>query len=171
MQQQKTEPAEPIGELPPLSVQEEALVEALGQGDDNTEAYRKAYGASGYSAPALHVQACRKVAEPKIQAHLRRLRSAGFAKAGLSLQKRLEAELAFAQRCEDAGNFGAAGGAYDRVNKLMGLYVERHEVVHHDPTEALRELATISPELAQSLADSLNVPELLRHAGVGETLQ
>jgi hypothetical protein len=68
---------------------------------------------TAYSPAALRVQACRKVAEPKIQAHLRALRSVGYANARLTLEGRIEAELGFAQRAEYAGNYGAAGGAHD----------------------------------------------------------
>src|SRR6185437_16284417 len=137
MQNQKTPKKSDIDELPVLNPEEQTLVEALGQGDDNTEAYRRAYGAEGYSPPALRVRACRKVAEQKIQEHLRALRSGGFANAKLTLENRLLDEMAFAQRAEDAGNFGAAGGAHDRINKLMGLYVERMELTQSDPLDAL----------------------------------
>lgn len=154
MQNQKTDSISSVSidELPPLSVDEQRLVEALGQGDNNTEAYRKAYGASGYSPASLHVRACVKVAEPHIQAHLAALRAVGFDKAVISLQHRIEVELAFAQRAEKAGNFGAAGGAHDRVNKLMGLYIERLEVSAADPLETLRQIASVSPALAAQLA-------------------
>ena len=154
MQNQKTEPVEiDISDLPALSPQEQIFVEALGQGDDNCAAYRKAYNASGYSAPALRVRACRKAAEPQIQKHLDALRAVGFASARLTMEARLEEELAFAKRAELAGNFGAAGGAHDRINKLMGLYVERIEATtKHDPLAALKEIATLSPDIAQQLA-------------------
>lgn len=159
MQNQKTAPLDiDADNLPPLSVQEQRLIEALGQGDSNTEAYRKAYGAEGYSQASLHVRACVKVAQSHIQAHLVRLRSVGLNRAVISLQQRMEAELAFAQRAEAAGNFGAAGGAYDRLNKLMGLYVERLEVSAADPLETLRQIAQVSPDLAASLAASQGIP-------------
>jgi hypothetical protein len=78
---------------------------------------------------------------------LRALRAVGFYNARLTLQHRIEAELAFAQRCEDAGNYGAAGGAFDRVNKMLGLYVERSEVtVTTDPATTLKELAAMIGE-------------------------
>lgn len=123
-QNKLTEPQDDT-ELPILNHEEEALVEAWAQGHDQTTCYRMAYGAAGYSAPALKVRACRKFAESKIQAHLRALQASGLAKVKLTLEERLSAELAFAQRAENAGNFGAAGQANDRVNKLMGLYVEK----------------------------------------------
>jgi hypothetical protein len=166
MQHKKTSPKPAAdNDLPRLSVQEQALVEALGQGDDNCAAYRKAYGAEGYSPAALRVQACRKVAEPKIQAHLRALRSVGYANARLTLEQRLEAELAFAQRAEDAGNFGAAGGAHDRVNKLLGYYVDKLDVTVHDPLETLREIAELSPELAHQLAQQAGIDWPTRELG------
>jgi hypothetical protein len=173
MQNKKTSPKPTAdNDLPPLSVQEQALVEALGQGDDNCAAYRKAYGAEGYSPAALRVQACRKVVEPKIQAHLRALRSVGYANARLTLESRLEAELAFAQRAEDAGNYGAAGGAHDRINKLMGLYVDKLDVTVHDPLETLREIAELSSELAHQLAEQAGIdwpPRELDRAGPADS--
>lgn len=166
MQNQKTKPQEQLEELDDLSPQEEALVESLGLGMDNCAAYRKAYGAEGYSAAALRVRACRKVAEPQIQAALRKLRAVGFANSQLTLDQRIEAEMAFAQRAEDAGNFGAAGGALDRVNKLLGLYTENVNVKFNAPDNVLEEIRKLNPALADQLANE--------HLGAefhGETLQ
>lgn len=129
------------------------MVELIAGGADNTAAYLQAYNATGYSRPALQVRACRKVAEPKIQIHLKALRSVGLAKAKLSLDERITAEIAFAQRAEDAGNYGAAGGAQDRINKLLGLYVEKvQDISDHDPIRTLRQIAETSPQLAADLA-------------------
>lgn len=156
-----TDEQEPIdmSELEPLSAQEQAFVEALGQLSNNTEAYRRAYGAGSYSSAALRVQACRKAAEPKIQAHLKVLRAQGLANARLTMSDRIEDELAFMQRCEDAGNMGAAGQARDRVNKLLGLYVEKvQDVTDYDPQRTLAEIAVASPELAIELAKQHNIP-------------
>lgn len=152
MQNKKTDPKPLSDDLPPLNAEEQVLIEALGQGKDNCAAYRDAYGASGYSDAALRVRACRKVAEPHIQQHLRALQSVGFANAKLTLEARLISELAFAQRAEDAGNFGAAGGAHDRVNKLMGLYVERIDLNLSEPSLLLDEIAALSPDLAKALS-------------------
>lgn len=165
MQNQRTQQA-PDTELDDLSVQEEALVEALGLGMDNCAAYRKAYGAEGYGDAALRVRACRKVAEPQIQAHLRKLRSVGFANSKLTIENRVADELAFAQRAEDAGNFGAAGGAHDRVNKLLGHYVENVNHTFNAPENVLEEIRKLNPALADQLAaDNLGAEY---H---GETLQ
>jgi hypothetical protein len=146
MQHKRSAPRAPA-ELRELNARELVFVEALGQGDDNCVAYTKAYGPHNCSAATLRVNACRKAAEPQIQEHLRALRAVGFYNARLTLQHRIEAELAFAQRCEDAGNYGAAGGAFDRVNKMLGLYVERSEVtVTTDPATTLKELAAMIGE-------------------------
>lgn len=149
----KPKPGKPESNLSILSAEEEKLVEAVALGADNSEAYKRAYGAEGYSAAALRVRACRKIAEPKIQEHLRALRSVGVANSKLTLERRMEDELSFAQRAEDAGNYGAAGGAYDRVNKLLGLYIERTMEIAADPMSTLDELARLSPELARKLAE------------------
>jgi hypothetical protein len=142
MQNQKTETWRTPDELPMLSHKEAVFLEAIAAGDDNCTAFRKAWDAEGYSINALRVEACRRAASDKIQAHLRVLRAVGLDRAGVTLQGRIEAELAFAQRCENAGNYGAAGQAYDRLNKLAGLYpAERREVtVTSTPEQTLQEL-------------------------------
>lgn len=153
-QNQKTAPRKEDDDLEPLNAQEEKLVEAVLAGEDNCAAYRAGYGASGYSPAALRVKACRKIGSPKIQAHLRALRAVGAAKIGLTIEDRIAAEAAFAQRAEDAGNFGAAGGANDRINKLAGLYIDqvRDVTERHDPAQTIRDIAKHAPELAASLA-------------------
>lgn len=150
MQNQKTKPVEMPENLPILTEQEQKLIEALGQGLNNSAAYRAAYGAQGYSDAALRVRACRKVAEPDIQAHLRALQAVGFANSKLTLDERISDELAFARRAEDAGNYGAAGGAHDRVNKLLGLYVERMDVTLNDPERILDEIRQILPDFDEN---------------------
>jgi hypothetical protein len=160
-QNQKTKPFDTDESgLPVLSAEEEKLVELVSDGKlTQSDAYATAYDAHGYSPAALAVRACRKIAEPQIQAHLRSLRAVGLAKAGLSLEQRIKDEQAFAQRAEDAGNFGAAGGSHDRLNKLLGLYVERHaDVTAHDPVETLREIAKDAPEYAAQLAAEHGIP-------------
>ena len=152
----KTSPKE-LEELPILNKEESALIEAWAAGLDQTACYRAAYGAEGYSLPALYVAACRKFADPKINAHMRALRAVGLAKASLSLHERIEAEQAFAQRAEDDGNYGAAGQAHDRVNKLLGLYVEKFEDTSQDPLKLLEEIARVSPDLASKLAADSNI--------------
>lgn len=152
-QNQKTPPrtANPLDR--PLNAEEEKMLEAWAMGEDQVSCYRAGYGAEGYSLPALKVRACRKFAEPHMQAHMRALRGSGLAKSRLTIEERVETELAFAQRAEDAGNFGAAGGAHDRVNKLLGHYVEKFEdVSRSDPLAALQELARIAPDAAKVLA-------------------
>jgi hypothetical protein len=134
-------------ELPLLNAAEAAFVEAIGSGDNNIEAYRKAFGAGGYNPNALRVEACRKAASPRIQVHLRHLRAAGLARASVTLQQRIEEEYAFAARCEAANNWGAAGCTYDRLNKLCGLYVDKAEIVlTSTPEQTLRELASMIGE-------------------------
>lgn len=151
----KTTPASEIDELPLLSQEEERLVELLTSGKGNAEAYRLAYGADGYNPNSLAVKACRKIASPKIQRHLRALQAVGLAKLGLTREDRIRDELAFAQRCEDAGNMGAAGQARDRINQLLGLKVDRFADVTEstsDPVAILKDIAASDPKVAEQLA-------------------
>jgi hypothetical protein len=141
MRNKQTAPMPVPDELPELSVKEMAFVEAIGEGLNYMDAYRKAYGAEGYSAPTLRVKACNKAGEDKIQCWLRHLRATGFERACQTLDARISDEMAFAQRCEDSGNMGAAGMARERCNRLMGLYIDRQEIVlTSSPEQTLREL-------------------------------
>jgi hypothetical protein len=147
MRYQKTAAMPPAPDLPELNAKEWVFVEAIGEGLDNCAAYRKAYGAEWYSNPALRVKACDKAGEPKIREWLRHLRAEGFERACQSLQQRIEDEMAFGARCEAAGNWGAASMTRDRCNKLMGLYIERQEiVVSSSPEQTLKELADLIGE-------------------------
>lgn len=153
MQHKKTKPSNADISVMDLSPEEQAFAEELALNSNQSEAYRKAYGAEGYSPNALMVRACRKAAEPKIREYVAALRGAGIANARLSLEQRIQEERAFAQRAEDAGNYGAAGGAYDRLNKLLGLYVEKYTEVAADPLSAFEQIAKIDPEYARKLAE------------------
>lgn len=154
----KTTPAEQPDELPALNVQEQALIEALADGCSNTEAYRRAYDAEGYSSAALHVRACRKVAEEKIQAHLWALQQVGLAKARLSREQWIEMMLAAGTRAEASGNHGAAATYRAAVGKALGYQVEKTEdVTQHDPMQTLNEIARYSPQLAAELAKQSGV--------------
>lgn len=159
MQNLKTLPAEIsiIDDLPPLSVEEQRLIEALGEGLNNSDAYARAYGRQNYSAAALGVQACRKVSQPHIQAHLAALRAVGFARALLKIDDLIAEEMAFAERAEKAGNFGAAGQARDRIYKLRGLYSETRVVTISDPMDTLKQIAQVSPDIAAALANEHNI--------------
>lgn len=157
----KTKPTADVDDLPMLSAEEQRLVELLAEGKvSNSEAYRIAYEADGYNANSLKVVACRKIASPKIQAHVRALQGAGLANVVLTRDARIKARLAFAQRAESAGNFGAAQGAHDSVDKMLGHMIERHEHTIErtaDPADLLREIAASSPSAAAGLAKDLNI--------------
>lgn len=156
----KTKPADAPAELPVLTPQEERLVELVIDGVGNSEAYRIAYDANGYNANSLAVRACRKIASPTIQAHLRAIQAVGTAKLTLTREQRIRDRIAFAARAEHAGNFGAANGAHDAVDKMLGHMVERFEDVTQreaDPVDTLRAIAQKHPEIAASLAAEKNI--------------
>jgi hypothetical protein len=155
-QHQKTKPIDlsDLG-LPALNEQEEKLVELAISGLDQAECYLRAYDATGYSHNSLKVRACKKFAEPKIRAHIRALRAAGATNGVVTVEARIKEEFAFAQRAEDAGNFGAAGGAYDRINKLAGMYVEKIQdvTVQNDTMTTIKQIADeFGPDIARAIA-------------------
>ncbi len=146
-------------ELPILKPEEEALIQFHGQGLDNSEAYRRAYGAEGYSPESLKVRACRKFAEPKIQAWLRALNRVGFANALITKDAWITWGMSKAAVAEEAGNHGAAQGYWKEIGKSLGFLIEQVDVnVTGDYHVTLRHIFEISPELARGLAVKYNVP-------------
>ncbi len=144
-----------------LTAQELTLVEAVVEGASYADAYKAAYGAEGYAQASLWVKASRKVHEPKIQRALAQIRAIGLAKVGLrhgdTLERRIAEEYAFFQDCRETGNMGAAGQAYDRINKLEGLYIDQVRDVTFDPVKTLEEIAKLDKTLAARLAEDHQV--------------
>ena len=141
-----------------LTTEECAFRDALFLGETQARAYEIAYGKKTWDAQVLRVRASQKAAEPHIKKSLAKLRAVSDYYTHITRESRIADELAFAQRCEDAGNFGAAGMARDRVNKLRGLYTEQLEVTVNDEREQLRELEKLNPKIARAYAKKLGIP-------------
>lgn len=141
-----------------LTAQELVFVGAVVGGSPYTEAYRQAYGAENYSDNALRVQASRKASQAHIQKAISEVQAVTSANIALTLERRIAEEYAFHHECRRTGNMGAAGGAFDRINKLAQMYVEQHADVTPDPLQTLQAIARANPQLARALAEQEGIP-------------
>lgn len=94
-----------------LTAQQERFCQAVADGMTQADAYRSAYKACGKSASALHVDACKAAAVPKVALRIKELREALSEKALWTREQAVQALIA------------EAGGdrAGDRINALKAL--------------------------------------------------
>lgn len=139
-----------VSDLPELTPQQMKFVEGIVAGLSASDAYRAAYDTANYQASSIWVNAAKLKAHEKVRLWLDAVQAAGFVRVATKREDRIQAEAAFAARAEGAGNWGAAGGAHDRINKLAGLYVERVEITDTtvSPADRLRQYAEQRPEMA-----------------------
>lgn len=161
-----------VSELPELTPQQMKFVDGIVAGLSASDAYRAAYDCSNSVANTVWREASLLKRHPKVSKWLQAAQEAGFVRLSVKREDRLAAEAAFAARAENAGNWGAAGGAHDRINKLAGLYVEKLEITDGESNAAdrLRKLAEQSPDhaaLVQAIAAKhgldINKPAETRH--------
>lgn len=133
MRDKKTDPAD-MSELPDLTENQLAFVQALAGGKGVLESYKEAYDTSGYSSDAaVSVEASRAKANPKISLWLEAIRAAGLKEGLVSLNEHLQELDRIKSLATQSGNYGAAVKAEELRAKASGLYVEKHE--HKDVTE------------------------------------
>ena len=144
-------------ELPELSRQETEFVVHFIETDNATAAYRHAYGAEGYSGPALNVQASRKRNSAKIDLWIQVLRRTAGERAACTL----EAHVGQLERIREialaTGNIGAAGNAEIARGKACGLYAGKGENAGTqgrgmDMGSMLKLIETTNPVLAAKMA-------------------
>ena len=93
------------------------------------EAYRLAYGCEEWSNNAISVQATRLWNNPKFVLIRQALKNTVVEQAARSLNYRIAEMESFAERCEGAGQYGAAGKARENAAKLEGHYVIKTQSV------------------------------------------
>lgn len=122
-----------LDELPELSQCEHEYVRfVIQRGLTHSEAYRKAFDAYELADSTVWSKASRLQGNARIQRWIQALRSAELQRAVVEYEDWLTRMQAIASRAEQAGNYGAAVNALDKVAKAGGLYIERYEHVGGD---------------------------------------
>jgi len=147
-----TEPVTAPAELPELTEKEQKFANAILGGASPKEAFI----AAGYTCTAgersLVQMAGHVMNRPKMQQWISLARQAALDRSVMSLQEHLAQLVRLREMGVSQGNLGAAVQAEQLRGKAVGLYQDKVEMTVNDPTEALRSIAQISPELARKIA-------------------
>jgi phage terminase small subunit len=145
-------------DLPELTPQQQLFVDSLLRGKTATDAYREAYDCSGSGKNTVWVEASRLRHNPNIALWLAAARKAGLNRAAVTVEGHL-AELDRPKEIAlETGNVGAAVQAEQLRGKASGHYVEQFRDVTRDPVDMLKEIASLSPDLASTLAREHGIP-------------
>ncbi len=152
MRRKITEVSALADELPDLTEQQMRFVEGILSGKSGTDAYRAAYDCSNMQPSTIWAAASRLRNNCKVSAWISAGRIAGLGTAAATLDNHLHELARLREIAERTGNIGAAVQAEQLRGKAMGHYTEKLDVTVTDIADELRELETISPELARAYA-------------------
>ena len=110
-----------------LTLKQAAFVREYLDIGNASEAYRRAYDASGMQPKAIHVEASRLLDNPKVALSVAELQREAAVAAGLSLEYVL---VNLGQNAEDAragGHYAASNRALELMAKYLGLFSGRRE--------------------------------------------
>ena len=160
-----TEEKTDFSELPDLTDSQLKFCIGIIEGKTATEAWMAAYDASNMKKNSIYVEASRALDHPKISLWIARARKAEMGSARRSLAQHIQRLDRLEQIALETGNVGAAVQAEQLIGKAEGHYVDQVRDVTADPMQLIREIATISPQMAQQLAEENGVewPHVTEH--------
>jgi hypothetical protein len=153
-QRKLTEPQGEI-ELPDLTPSQAKYVEGLLSGRmTDKDAYKAAYNTENMGENSISVEAARLKVHPKIALTLAALRKGGLGAAIVTLEGHLQELERLKAIAIETGNVGAAVQAEQLRGKAAGHYVDKIQDVtrENDVHSTLKQIAAVSPDLAQQLA-------------------
>lgn len=146
-------------ELPDLTEQQMRFVEGILAGKTASDAYRAAYDCSGSRPGTVWANASRLRSNNNVALWLSAARKAGLGQSTVTLASHIQELERLREVALESGNVGAAVQAEQLRGKAMGHYTERVEITDLTDAETeLREIAKISPELAQAYAREKGIP-------------
>lgn len=152
MRRKIAEPIEAGAELPELTDHQRKFVEGILAGKTASDAYRCAYDCSNSKDTSIWSRASELRADSKVEVWLSAARKAGLGHTVVTLQGHIAELERLREIALETGNVGAAVQAEQLRGKAQGHYVERLEVSAADPLDTLRQIASVSPQLAAQLA-------------------
>ena len=135
-----------------LTPKQQAYAYAYVETGVEAEAYRQAYNASGMSANAVRVEACRLLKNPNVALMVQRLREKAAERVGLNVADVLVALMEDRALARKLGNPSAAIRADELLGKHIGMWPTRIKAtVDHKHTHALDDASV--DELRAMLAE------------------
>ena len=111
-----------------ITPRQEAFCTFIVTGDDQTEAYRKAFKCPTAKPSTIYTKASRLMDDERIKARIEELRAPVREKVQLTLETHLARLNTLGKAAETKENYGAAINAEALRGKAVGLYVERSEL-------------------------------------------
>jgi len=158
MPQQKKTPPIDATELPDLTAQQLAFVEAIVSGKTATQAYRMAYDCSGSSSNTIWCEASKLRNDPRVAQWVDASKIAGLGSTKITFERHIAELERLKVLCEKSGNMGAALGCEQTIGKAAGLHIDRVQEVPLDPVQTLKDIARDQPDIAASLAAQAGIP-------------
>jgi hypothetical protein len=154
MQHKKTSPQNiDLADLPELTEQQRNFVFLLLQGKSASDAYRAAYDCTNSQDRTIWCEASKLKHHPRVAIWLSAARQAEMGTAKVTLEQHIKRLDRLEELCIGSGNLGAAVQAEQLIGKASGHYKETVDLsISNDPLAALKELASISPDIAKQLA-------------------
>ena len=155
MRQKITDAEQLEEELPKLTPKQLRYVQARMAGDNQSDAYRKAYDTEGWQDSSVWVNACQLEKHHKVATWMTALRAAGALDASCSKDQHLAELERLKQIALRSGNVGAAVQAEQLRGKASGHYVDKIEDITpntDDLEHRLQRLKETRPDLAHELA-------------------
>jgi phage terminase small subunit len=161
--------ASPAADLPDLTDQQMTFVQALLEGLNATDAYRRAYDCTDWSPSTVWANASRLRSEDKVQTWIAAAREAHLDRSACTLEHHVNELGRLKEIAIRTGNVGAAVAAEQSRGKASGHYVERFEdVTAKDPMNTIEAIKRIDPELAARLTRQF-APQLIEQQVDGQT--
>jgi len=157
MRRKISEVKELADDLPDLTDQQMRFVEGILAGKRASDAYRSAYDCSHSLPGTIWARASELRNNSKVAEWIAAARKAGLGAATVTLSDHVTELERLKEIALETGNVGAAVQAEQLRGKAMGHYTDRLDVKVTDIADELREIAKISPELAQAYADEKGV--------------
>lgn len=163
MRPQKTNQKTENEELPELTEKQFKFVEGILAGKTASDAYRAAYDCTTMQNATIWATASALRHDRNVAVWLSAARKAGLERCTVTIDGHL-AELArIRELALESGNLGAAAQCEISRGKASGHYKEIMDLNINDPLDLLAQIAAVSPELAEKLAEAEGIDWETKH--------
>ena len=109
-----------------LTPQQELFAQTVASGENQSDAYRRAYKVKATTKPtSVNVSAAKLMADPNIRQRVEELKKPIIEAVGLTLESHLARLAHLSKKAEEAENYGPAVTAETNRGKAAGLYTEK----------------------------------------------
>ena len=109
-----------------ITSQQELFAQTIASGENQSDAYRRAYKVKATTKPtSVNVAAAKLMADPNIRQRVEELKKPIIEAVGLTLESHLARLAHLSKKAEEAENYGPAVTAETNRGKAAGLYTDK----------------------------------------------